>query len=114
MNISINTIRAKNFRLFEDISIELNPQFNVIVGNNGDGKSSILDIISIALGGFLLGFDGIPSNGILKTDVTFKTFNVGSILDRQPQYGFSVCYSSLLRWNNRVLMALVLFFNTLY
>lgn len=90
MNISINTIRAKNFRLFEDISIELNPQFNVIVGNNGDGKSSILDIISIALGGFLLGFDGIPSNGILKTDVTFKTFNVGSILDRQPQYPVEV------------------------
>lgn len=99
MNININSIKAKNFRLFESMGITLNNQFNVIVGNNGDGKSSILDIISIALGGFLLGFDGISSNGIQKTDVTFKTFNLGSILDRQPQYPVEVECSATLDSN---------------
>jgi predicted ATP-dependent endonuclease of OLD family len=42
----IKQIVAKNYRCFKDIKIDLN-DFNILVGQNGSGKSSFLDIINI-------------------------------------------------------------------
>ena len=39
----IKSLELKNFRCFEDIKIEFNPEYSVIVGVNGSGKSTILD-----------------------------------------------------------------------
>ncbi len=36
----INQIHLKNFRCYEDVSIEFHPRFNVLVGINGTGKTS--------------------------------------------------------------------------
>lgn len=45
----INSIKLKNFRVFEDIEITLNPNLNVIIGINGAGKTAFLDAIAAAL-----------------------------------------------------------------
>lgn len=83
--MNISSISIKNYKCFEDVTIELNPRMNVIVGNNGVGKTSILDALSIGVGSLFLGIESIPATGIRKNDIRIVSKWVGSIIDRQPQ-----------------------------
>jgi len=47
----INSIDIKNFRCFEHLSIDGIKRFNVIVGENGAGKTALLEAIFLALSG---------------------------------------------------------------
>lgn len=82
----IESLKIGNYRKFESLSVQFHSQMNVIVGNNGAGKSTVLDALSIGIGSFFLGIEGIPSPGIAKTDTRYITREVGSVLDRQPQF----------------------------
>lgn len=84
--MKIRTLYLQNFRCFENIKLELNKDYTVLVGINGAGKSTILDALSIALGGFLAGFDNVKSNSILQTDAHCKAWEIGSRIDVQAQY----------------------------
>jgi predicted ATP-binding protein involved in virulence len=44
----IKHITVKNFRCFEHLEFDLNPDVNIFVGNNGSGKSAVLDAIAAA------------------------------------------------------------------
>ncbi|MBH1972138.1 AAA family ATPase [Moraxellaceae bacterium AER2_44_116] len=46
----IDKISVENFRLFEKREFSFHPQFNLIVGVNGSGKSSLLRALTISLG----------------------------------------------------------------
>ena len=39
----------KNFRCFEHLEVNLDPDINIFVGNNGSGKSALLDGIAAAM-----------------------------------------------------------------
>ena len=84
--MKINEITIKNFRGFEDFHAKLNPELTVFIGNNGSGKSTVLDAISISIGTFFSGLDGVPGTGINKEDVTCKSFDMGTVIDLQHQY----------------------------
>jgi predicted ATP-binding protein involved in virulence len=45
----IKHITVKNFRCFEHLEFDLNPDINIFVGNNGSGKSAVLDAIAAAM-----------------------------------------------------------------
>ncbi len=49
----INDITIKNFRGFTEKVFTLNPNMNVVLGNNTTGKTTLLHAIQIALGAFL-------------------------------------------------------------
>ncbi len=84
--MKIERLRVKNYRCFEKLEMQLHPKCNVLVGINGAGKSTILDAIAIALGGYLTGFDGIKSNSILQEDAHCKMFCIGSRIEPQEQF----------------------------
>ena len=44
----IRRIRMRNFKCFEEKALELGSHFTLIVGDNGSGKTSILDALAIA------------------------------------------------------------------
>ena len=48
----IKTLQLKNFRRFEEATFEFGPGFNLLVGENGNGKSSVLDAIFASLNDF--------------------------------------------------------------
>ena len=49
----INKLRLRNFKKFSELTLDLHPQFSLLVGENGSGKTSILDALSVALGVWL-------------------------------------------------------------
>lgn len=82
----IEKLRVKNFRCFEYLEMELHPKCNVLIGINGAGKSTILDALSIALGGYLSGFDNIKNQSIVQEDAHLKMYAAGSRIDCQEQF----------------------------
>jgi len=41
--LRLESVRLENYACFKDITVEFNPGFNVVVGVNGSGKTSLLD-----------------------------------------------------------------------
>lgn len=82
----IKSLKLKNYRYYENLEIELNPEYTILVGVNGAGKSTILDALATALGSYIAGFDGIDSNSISQDDVRLKMYELGSRIDAEPQF----------------------------
>ena len=82
----IKELKIKNFRCYEDVEIKLNSNYTVLIGINGAGKTTILDAISIALGGYVSVFDGMGIYGINRNDSHYKMYEIGSAIDRQHQF----------------------------
>lgn len=51
----IQKVIVKNYRCLKEATVALNPELNVIVGNNECGKSTLLEAINLALTGQLNG-----------------------------------------------------------
>ena len=73
----LNKIEIKNFKCFENESIILHPKLNILMGNNGTGKTSLLEAFRILIGSLYLAFDKykekIEMPGIVKDDIRLKT-----------------------------------------
>jgi predicted ATP-binding protein involved in virulence len=50
----IDRIEIRNFKKFSDFALDLHPQFTLLVGDNGTGKTSLLDALAIAAGVWLV------------------------------------------------------------
>lgn len=50
--MQIDKIGIKNFKLFVENEFSFHPRFNLLVGMNGSGKTSLLRAIAVALGGW--------------------------------------------------------------
>ena len=61
----IDRIRIRNFKCFDEKRLELNPRFTLLVGDNGAGKTSVLDALAVAAGADqVIGKGGNPSSVI--------------------------------------------------
>jgi predicted ATP-binding protein involved in virulence len=61
----IETLHLKNYRCFRALSVDFHPQMTVLVAPNGQGKTSVLDAIKVALWPFVAGFDlGSSTNDV--------------------------------------------------
>jgi len=86
----LETLRLQNFRGFEEKTFTLHPEFNLIVGENGAGKTSFLEAAAVAIGSWLLGFQGHGSRNIRKQDVRVVREMVEKRYRELPQYPVSV------------------------
>jgi predicted ATP-binding protein involved in virulence len=69
ISMRIHRLTIQNFKCFEDSSFDFTPEFNVLAGDNGSGKSAVLDALAIGIGAFLLGIDKEPARSITSSDV---------------------------------------------
>ena len=42
----ISNLKISNFRNYDLLKLDLNPNMNIIIGNNGQGKTNFLESIS--------------------------------------------------------------------
>jgi len=70
----IDQLVVKNFKGFKHREFQFHPRFNLIVGVNGTGKTSLLDALSIAVGTWFLGFSGCDTRHIRQSEVTLSHF----------------------------------------
>ena len=54
----IERLELQNFRCFAHLNVELDQHFNLLVGANTSGKTTILDALNTAIGGWFLGIPG--------------------------------------------------------
>ena len=73
----IKKIEIENFKGIKNNQFYFNEQFNLIVGNNGTGKTSTLEAIIVALGGFLSGIDGVKSTHFTKDEIRMEKEMMG-------------------------------------
>lgn len=66
--IVVEKLKIQNYKCFRDFEIEFNDRISIIVGNNEEGKSTILEALQLALSGMLNG-------RTLFTDVYESLFN---------------------------------------
>jgi predicted ATP-binding protein involved in virulence len=77
----IDRLEITNFKKFSDYTIDLHPQFTLLVGDNGTGKTTILDALAIAAGVWLVQApDSTLSNSgrnILPAEIRLEAVNTG-------------------------------------
>jgi predicted ATP-binding protein involved in virulence len=66
----IQQVKIKNFRCFDDLTVNLNPDVNIFVGNNGSGKSAVLDAIAAAMYPYLSRFQETVGKNITDRDTS--------------------------------------------
>ena len=86
----IKELEIKNFRCYENMKIKLDSNYIVLIGINGSGKTTILDALSIALGGYISVFDGMGILGINKNDSHYKMYEIGNRIEREHQFPVSI------------------------
>jgi len=74
----IKSLKLKNYRSFEEFNITFDDNLTVIVAENGVGKSSVLDAVSVALGQFVGGFDTGRDSGFVPDDARLVITNTDS------------------------------------
>lgn len=86
--IYIKSLKLNNFRCFKSISLEFKPNINILIGNNGCGKTSIVEAISyLCLG---KSFKGIKDKDVLKINEDF--FNIISVIVEKEESRIVVGY----------------------
>lgn len=71
----VDHLRVKNFKGFKERAFEFprsatgSGSFHLIVGQNGEGKTSLLDALAVAAGAWLLGIRGYDSRHIREEDI---------------------------------------------
>lgn len=65
----LTSIELTDFRGFDEARFDFNPHFNVVVGENGQGKTSLLEAVAVAINSFVAVVEGRNVRGLKKEDV---------------------------------------------
>ena len=81
----VKKIHLVNYRGIEDLTVEFEAGVNLVIGNNGAGKSSLLGGISLALESLLWGM-GTDERQITKSEIRAVPALVGSVTESVKYY----------------------------
>ena len=87
--MKLKKLTLTNFRSFDNFTIDFDKNLTVIVAENGIGKTSVLDAVTVALGQFIGGFDTGRDSGFTAKDarlniVKSKTIQTVNMESRYP------------------------------
>ncbi|NEP61706.1 MAG: AAA family ATPase [Symploca sp. SIO2G7] len=71
--MKIEKLTVKNFRCFESFELQLDDRCTVLIGNNGSGKTALLDALAIAAGSWFIDFHSMDtrSRSIVSDEVRY-------------------------------------------
>ena len=65
----LERVNLKNYKAIEELEIDLKPGVNLLIGDNGAGKTSVLEGVAAALSGLFVNVPGVSTKNIVKDDV---------------------------------------------
>lgn len=86
----IDRLLVENFKGFASRELSFHPRFNLVVGENGTGKTSVLDALSVAAGSWFLGLRGYDTRHIRLEDVRLQCFLSSAGANWERQYPCAV------------------------
>lgn len=102
----LEKVNVKNYKAIKEINIDLNPGINLLIGDNGAGKTSVLEGIAVALGGLFVNVAGVSTKNFVKEDVRMVIDPLGdastSVTYCEPiSVGCSlkICDEKKFKWN---------------
>lgn len=106
MKVYLEKVNIKNYKAIEEINIDLKPGINLLIGDNGAGKTSVLEGIAVALSGLFVNVSGVSTKNFVKEDVRMIVDPLGdastSVTYCEPiSVGCSlkVCTGKDFKWN---------------
>jgi len=91
--MKLNSIELNNFRRFENLKLDFSSEFNLLVGDNGAGKTTILDGIAVAIGCWFLGIPEIYSRHIWEFDA--RTVMIDRVSEQYEEAKYPVRVSAI-------------------
>lgn len=85
MSVTIKKIRLRNYKRFREYSIEPNPGFNVLVGDNETGKSTILEAIDLVASGSVKRVESIGIDRLLNVTAVREFAEGNRTFDNLPK-----------------------------
>lgn len=73
----LEKVHLQNYKAIEELDIDLKPGVNLLIGDNGAGKTSVLEGIAVALGGMFVNVAGVSTKNIIKDDVRMVIKPIG-------------------------------------
>lgn len=73
----LEKVHLQNYKAIEKLDIDLKPGVNLLIGDNGAGKTSVLEGIAVVLGGMFVNVAGVSTKNIIKDDVRMVIKPIG-------------------------------------
>ena len=86
--MKISELVLHNFRKFDDAYLQFNSQFNVLIGNNGKGKTTVLDALAMLLSTYFQGAKLTTGGGTIKASdarAVFREVNGQVFREASPE-----------------------------
>ena len=84
--MKIHQLEVRNFRGFEHQTFHFPDQFTVLIGENGTGKTALLDALAIGADALFAGFDKVSTRPISDNEVRRVRYEMEQISTIEPQY----------------------------
>ncbi|MCR5346686.1 MAG: AAA family ATPase [Fretibacterium sp.] len=84
--MQIKNIHLVNYRGMEDLALDFGPGINLIIGDNGAGKSSLLKGLSVALGHLFSCFWPEEARTMEGQDIRMVSSRVGDVTESMEQF----------------------------
>ncbi len=78
--MKINKIRLLDFRCFKEYELVFSDRFTLLIGDNGSGKTAVLDALAVAVGSFFLNIPNIQTSDkyrLSDDDVHYELTKIG-------------------------------------
>ena len=88
----LTKIEYKGFRCFSDYSLDFRRGVNLLIGDNGSGKTSVIRGVVLALNAFFKGFsdENTSCAGIASDDFNHSVANESKSLTRPVEIVFTI------------------------
>lgn len=102
----LEKINLKNYKAIEEIELNLRPGINLLIGDNGSGKTSVLEGMAVALSGLFVNVAGVSTKNVVKEDVRIMIAPLGdassSVTYCEPisaGCSLKICDGKVFTWN---------------
>jgi predicted ATP-binding protein involved in virulence len=70
--MNIESAQIRNFKGIQELDLNLNSQLNIFIGDNGSGKTAVLEALITAAGSLFIGVRDVSTKAILNSEIAFR------------------------------------------